>query len=336
VSGAFARAGGSSSVVVVSESDKVVAGFDELPVLSGSGLRQAWDVWGPDDNLGTLNRLTGPVVAAAAAAVRTGERVGLTLPLDLPDPPFFGRQRYRHSFAAMGQTAWDDYVDGFYLQCSSQWDGLRHVGSGPDGWYGGWRGRPEADPEPLGIHHWAQAGIIGRGVLVDLAGARDGAGYDPFSRVAFTPADITAALDAQGSALRYGDILCVRTGWVDKYLTLDSAARRALAATMVTVSGFSSAGLAGSEEMSRFLWDSGVAALPCDNPSVEVVPADPSDGSLHRRLIPHLGFAIGELFDFGPLAVACRRAGRYEFLFTGVPLNVTGAVGSPANAVAVL
>ena len=88
--------------------------------------------------------------------------------------------------------------------------------------------------------------------------------------------------------------------------------------------------------MSRFLWDSGVAALPCDNPSVEVVPADPSDGSLHRRLIPHLGFAIGELFDFGPLAVACRRAGRYEFLFTGVPLNVTGAVGSPANAVAIL
>jgi kynurenine formamidase len=321
--------------VVVSESDSAVVPFDELPVLPGSGLRQAWDVWGPGDNLGTLNRLTGPVVAAAAAAVRTGERVGLTLPLGLPDPPFFGRQRYRHSFVPMGQRAWDDYVDGLYLQCSSQWDGLRHVGSGPDGWYGGWRGQPEADLEPLGIHHWAQRGIIGRGVLVDLAGARDGAGYDPFSRVAFTPGDITAALDAQGSALRYGDILCVRTGWVDKYLTLDAGARRELAATMVTVSGFSSAGLAGSEEMSRFLWDSGIAALPCDNPSVEVVPADPADGSLHHRLIPHLGFAIGELFDFAPLAHACRRAGRYEFLFTSVPLNATGAVGSPANAVAV-
>ena len=43
-----------------------------------------------------------------------------------------------------------------------------------------------------------------------------------------------------------------------------------------------------------------------------------------------------ELFDFAPLAAACRRAGRHEFLFTGVPLNVTGAVGSPANAVAIL
>jgi hypothetical protein len=87
--------------------------------------------------------------------------------------------------------------------------------------------------------------------------------------------------------------------------------------------------------MSRFLWDSGVAALPSDNPAVEVVPADPATGSLHGRLIPPLGFAIGELFDFGPLARACRLQGRYEFLFTSVPLNVTGAVGSPANAVAI-
>lgn len=322
--------------MTVSEGNSGDVRFDELPVLPGSGLRHAWDVWGPGDNLGTLNRLTGPTVAAAAAAVRTGQRVGLSLPLDLPDPPFFRRRRYTHSFTPMGGAAWDDWVDGFYLQCSSQWDGLRHVGAGPDGWYGGWRGQPADDPEPLGIQHWAERGIIGRGVLADLAGPREGAGYDPFARVAFTPADITDALDAQDSALRAGDILCVRTGWVDKYLTLDAAARRALAATMTDISGFSSAGLAGSEEMSRFLWDSGVAALPCDNPSVEVVPADPEVGSLHRRLIPHLGFAIGELFDFGPLARACRRAGRYEFLFTSVPLNVPGAVGSPGNAVAIL
>ena len=35
-------------------------------------------------------------------------------------------------------------------------------------------------------------------------------------------------------------------------------------------------------------------------------------------------------------ALIGRRAGRHEFLFTSVPLNVTGAVGSPANAVAIL
>ena len=73
-----------------------------------------------------------------------------------------------------------------------------------------------------------------------------------------------------------------------------------------------------------------------NNPAVEVVPADRSNGFLHDRLIPGLGMAIGELFSSGDLAAACAREGRYEFMFVSVPLNVTGAVGSPANAVAIL
>ena len=104
---------------------------------------------------------------------------------------------------------------------------------------------------------------------------------------------------------------------------------------MQTVSGYTAAGLAGSAEVAALLWDSGVAAVACDNPAVEVVPADPSDGFLHGRLIPGLGMAIGELFSFGPLAAACARERRHEFLFVSVPLNVTGAIGSPGNAVAV-
>ena len=335
-SGPIVRGGRCGNVADVTD-DAVIPPFASLPKLTGNGVQHAWDVWGRGDNLGTLNRLTGAAVAAASAGVRTGERIGVSLPMGLPDPPFFGRKGFRHNFEPMGPTAWDDWVDGFYLQCSSQWDGLRHVGS-PDGWYGGWRGQPADDLEPLGIHHWAERGIIGRGVLVDLAAQASGAdaGYDPFARVTFRPADLSAALEAQGVSLRGGDILCVRTGWTDKYLTLDAAARVALADGMQNVTGYTSAGLAGSEEMTGFLWDSGVAAVACDNPAVEVVPANPDDGFLHGRLIAGLGMAIGELFSFGALAEACRRQGRYEFLFVAVPLNVTGAVGSPANAVAVL
>ena len=327
--------------------DAVIPSFDALPRLPGSGVQHAWDVWGRGDNLGTLNRLTGPVVAAAAAAVRTGERVGVSLPLGLPDPPFFGRKSFRHTFAPMGPAAWDDWVDGFYLQCSTQWDGLRHIGS-PDGWYGGWRDHPSADLEPLGIHHWAQRGIVGRGVLADIAsfaapdgpGAQYGlalpGGYDPFTRVPIGPGDLAAALAAQGTELRLGDILCVRTGWVDRYLALDPAERTAFADGMQSVTGYNSAGLAATEDMAQFLWDSGIAAVAVDNPAVEVTPGDPADGFLHGRLIPGLGMAIGELFSFGALAAACAREGRHEFLFVSVPLNVTGAIGSPGNAVAVL
>jgi kynurenine formamidase len=326
--------GGVSGNVADVTDDSAIPAFDSLPRLPGNNVQHAWDVWGRDDNLGTLNRLTGPVVAAAAAGVRAGERIGVSLPLGLPTPTFFGRKTYSHHFKPLGPNGWDDWVDGLYLQGSTQWDGLRHVGS-PDGWFGGWRGDPADDLDPLGIHHWATGGIVGRGVLVDLA-AQAPAGYDPFTRVAFRPADVDAALRAQRVSLRSGDILCVRTGWTDKYLTLTAGERAPLAARHQTISGYESAGLAGSEDMARFLWDSGVAAVAADNPAVEVVAVDPAEGSLHSRLIPGLGMAIGELFSFGDLAAACARAGRYEFLFVSVPLNVTGAVGSPGNAVAVL
>jgi len=325
----------SGTVWIVSEPDTVVVPFDELPRLPGSGLRHSWHVHGPGDQLGTLNRLRGDVVAAATAAVRTGERIGLSLPLGLPDPSFFGRQSPRHTLFPMGPGggAWDDRLDGFYLQASSQWDGLRHIRAGEEGFYGGWQGSPDADPGPLGIQHWARPGIVGRGVLIDLAGAD---GYDPFTHVVFGVADIEAALRAQGTSLRFGDILCVRTGWTEKYQTLDTQARADLSARLADPFSYTCAGLAGSEEMSRFLWDTGVAAVTSDNPAVEAVPMDPGMGSLHLRLIPCLGFAIGELFDFAALAAACHRERRYEFLFVSVPLNLTGGIGSPANAVAIL
>jgi hypothetical protein len=316
----------------VSEPDVVVP-FDELPRLPGSGLRHSWHVHGPGDQLGTLNRLRDDVVAAAAAVVRTGERIGLSLPLGLPSPSFFGRQSPRHTVFAMAPGVWDDRLDGFYLQASSQWDGLRHLRAGDDGFYGGWQGSPDADQGPLGIQHWAARGIVGRGVLIDLTA---GEGYDPFTHVAFGTSDLEAALRSQRTTLRFGDILCVRTGWTEKYLTLSPQERDKLAARLADPFHYTCAGLAGSEEISRFLWDTGIAAVTCDNPAVEAVPMDPGAGSLHARLIPCLGFAIGELFDFAALALACRRERRYEFLFTSVPLNLAGAVGSPANAVAIL
>jgi len=313
--------------------EQVVVPFDDLPVLPASGLRHSWQVYPPGDQLGTLNRLTGAAVAAAAATVRTGERVGLSLPIELPDPPLFDRKPVRHTVFAASRNTWDDCLDGLYPQASSQWDSLRHVRAREDGFYGGWPGDPDTDPVELGIQHWARRGIVGRGVLLDLAAA--GGGFDPFEPHVFEVADLEQALRDQRTTLRYGDILCVRTGWADRYLALDQAGRRELAERFVQPAGRGWAGLSAGEDMSRFLWDRGVAAVTSDNPAVEVAPGDRAVGSLHRRLIPCLGFALGELFDFTALGPACQRAGRHEFLFASVPLNITGGVGSPASAVAV-
>ena len=127
-----------------------------------------------------------------------------------------------------------------------------------------------------------------------------------------------------------GDILCIRFGWVEAYRQFSPEQREEVPKSVA------SPGLSGAESTARLLWDWGVAAVACDNPGVESMPIDPEAGYLHQRLIPMLGMALGELFDFGRLGEACRAQGRSTFLFVAVPLNLPGAVGSPANAVAIL
>lgn len=307
--------------------------FDELPTLGETGLQHAWDVYGRDDELGTVNRITGESVRRAAATVTTGERISLDLPSTVPDPPMFDRRPIEHSIFELDRNTWDDRLDQFSPQGSTQWDGLRHVRAREFGFYGGWQGPPDDHPDRLGIARWADHGLVGRGVLVDVT---DGDTLDPFARHAISADDLAGAVAEQCGPLRRGDVLCIRTGWTGRYLAMSETDRLALTARDADIATREWAGLAGSEAVARFLWDSGIAAVVCDNPALEVAPGDKAVGDLHRRLIPCLGFAIGELFGLDELLAACGRLGRRDFLFVGVPLKLPGGLGSPGNAVAIL
>jgi len=57
--------------------------YRDLPLFEDDDERRAWGVFGPDDDLGTVNLLTEERVREAAQLVRTGKRL-LDLPLDLP------------------------------------------------------------------------------------------------------------------------------------------------------------------------------------------------------------------------------------------------------------
>ena len=101
------------------------------------------------------------------------------------------------------------------------------------------------------------------------------------------------------------------------------------------------AGLAHSEAIARYLWDSGIVAAATDGIGLEAWPPDPAPdrrpfGLLHQTLIGHLGIAIGELWKLDVLHERCRSAQRSDFLIVSVPLNLPGATGSPSNAVAIL
>jgi kynurenine formamidase len=224
-------------------------------------------------------------------------------------------------------------VDGFFLQASSQWDSLLHIRAGKAGWYKGRQQEPQEYVEAggAGLEAWADHGIVARGVLLDICSylAERGEQIRVGQSRSFAPELLADVAAQQGVSFQTGDILLIRTGWLASYLGADAAERERLADCWEVP------GLEAGEATAAFLWDTGCAAVAADNPSIEVAPGDPSVGWLHRRLIPMLGFALGELWNFEELAAASAADGRYTSCVVAVPLNLPAAVGSPANALAI-
>ncbi len=311
--------------------------YAELPTRAGAPAGSSWGVFGDEDEHGTLNFIGADEVVAAASLIRTGKVFPLNWDVALPLPALFHRHNFRHelfNFPTGPGITVDDYVDGFYLQGSSQWDALRHFGDGEHGFYNGATLEEASGPNGrLGIERIARRGIAGRGVLLDVARflRTAGDGYDPFDFVPIGPELLHRTAEAQEVELRTGDILLLRTGWVEAYCALDEDARTALAESHAP----GSAGLHG-DDVPGFLWDHRVAAVAADNPALEASrPEAGPDLDLHVALIARLGMPLGELWDLGALAEDCAADRRYDMFLTSAPLNLRGGAGSPPNALAV-
>jgi kynurenine formamidase len=227
----------------------------------------------------------------------------------------------------------DDYLDRFWLQGSSQWDAYAHFRHPVHGDY---NGVDSADIHAgaggrLGVDAWAAQGIVGRGVLIDLARSfeRRSVAYDVASPFSFTVDDLERAAEEQALEFRPGDILILRTGWMRAY---QAASPADFIRTNIVC-----AGLEPSERTAAFLWDQRFAAVAADNCSVESCPSPPGGYQfpLHCILLPLFGMPIGEFWDLEGLAAACAADGCYEFFFASVPLNLRGGIGSPAQALAI-
>lgn len=292
----------------------------------------AWGVFGDDDEVGTINLLDGDRVLAGAAEIRAGEVHSLNWRVDRPRHNTYRRTPRRVHLGAGNTFGRDDYIDRFFLQYSTQWDGLRHIVSSDERFYNG-RSAAEIDAdgsEVLGIQVWAERGIAGRGVLLDVGRhlASCGTPLDFGCSTAIGTDVLDATADEQGVSIEIGDVLLIRTGWAGWYEALSEDEQHAAA------DGAPQPGVEPGRQTAAWLWDHGIAAVAADNMSFEPYPIDEGPNSLHRLLIPGFGMPIGEYFWLDGLADACASDRRWSFMFTSAPLNVGGGVGSPANALA--
>ena len=284
-------------------------------------------VFGADDQLGCLNLLTRGRTAAAASLIRSGQVFSLNASVDYPSPYPAGRQAPVHVVTDLAPLIRDDYLTPFYLQYGTQWDHFLHVGDPRTGsFYNG------SDDESPGIEDWAERGIAGRGVLLDVARwlASTDEPIDWLSRRVISPSDLARCAEAQAVSVDEGTILLIRVGWQQGWSRLTEEERAAVAHRPVR----SVPGLEPSAAMAERLWDWGIAAVASDNPTVEAFPHE--SYMLHEDLLGRLGIPMGELWLLDELAEACEAAGRYDFFLTSAPLNVHGGKGSPANALAIM
>ncbi|MGY5130521.1 cyclase family protein [Streptomyces nigrescens] len=292
-----------------------------------------WGRWGTDDEIGTLNLITGQVVREAATGIRSGRRIPLALPLrhdGVQTGLIPGRVNPLHTMTAINQeifgpgtVATSDDAVTMGLQAATHWDGLAHVS------HSGrlYNNRPA---DSVTAHDGATrlgmekaTPIVSRGVLLDVARVH-GTDVLPGGH-AVTPEDLDAAEELAGTTVRAGDIVLVRTGQLRHYLAGD---RQAYA--------FPSPGL--SLRTPEWFHARDVAAVANDTLTFEIFPPEIENlwMPVHALDLVEMGMLQGQNWNLEELSTACAEEGRFAFFLSAMAEPFVGASGAPVAPVAIL
>jgi kynurenine formamidase len=173
----------------------------------------------------------------------------------------------------------------------------------------------------------AEKGVVGRGVLIDMARHR---GKDWLDKgETFDHTDLEAAASAQGVTIEPHDILCIRTGFMKYWYELNDQKK--------FYDGFNEPGLTYSRELVEWFQQREIPNLVTDTIANEVT-YEPGSGvalPLHCALMRNLGVALTEIAWLDDLADACAEDGRWSFLYVAAPLKVVAGTGAPVNPIAI-
>jgi len=192
-----------------------------------------WGRWGPDDQLGTVNLITPDKIREAAALVKVGKTISLTMPYDEngPQTGYLGRanphlyqltsgpgylvgeqQRVETDTLAQWRESTGQPTAGYYddvlvmpTQSGTQWDALCHFFWRGQMYNGHWAGDAgTSGSRSNGVQNYTGK-IITRGVFVDLAEYRGVDTLEP--GYAITTDDLDEYLAAKNLEIRPGDAL---------------------------------------------------------------------------------------------------------------------------------
>jgi kynurenine formamidase len=160
--------------------------------------------------------------------------------------------------------------------------------------------------------------VATRAVQVDIARMAGVEALEPGTPIGVE--DIQRCLSGTNTQVRRGDILLVRTGF------LQHCRQRQWKGYLGPAPGLTAATLPWIHEI-------GLAGVASDTSAVEVVPFSVPGvhAPFHVVGIVYMGLLVGEMFDLDQLAARCHDDGRYDFMLVAAPLPVSRAVGSPIN-----
>ena len=293
-----------------------------------------WGRWGPDDERGTLNHLTGDARVHAAGLVQSGQLVSCARDFPVTPAPNNPTPALHHmviggdDLCAAGVPGMEVSIDFigimFHGLASTHVDALCHVFV--DGKM--YNGHAASDVRSTGARRNSimamKDGLFGRGVLLDVPGALGKAHVDPDHLV--TVADLEQAERLGGVTVGPGDILLIYNGRDRRDAELEPADpdRTRLA------------GL--HPECVEWFHRREISVLGSDAVHDPMPPGQFGDKwpiPVHMCGLAAMGLHLLHNLDLEPLAETCRAEDRYAFLFTMAPLRVQGGTGSPANPIAV-
>jgi kynurenine formamidase len=160
--------------------------------------------------------------------------------------------------------------------------------------------------------------MVARGVLLDVPTFRGVARLSGGEAV--SGSELSAVAEHQGVAVRPGDVVLIRTGWLQ--LWDDPAAFRG------DLTGEPGPDTSAAE----WLAERQILASGSDTIAYEARPAGQSALAAHGILIARHGIHILEMVNCEELA----RDRIYTFLFVCIPLKLVGATGSPVRPIAIV